>query len=152
LLGRTAAAATEAIRCCRGTLPEARWPATRGLKKFVATALSVAFIAGFAPCADARESLTPGDAAAGRAFALSACTGCHIVSADQPFAPVFTGPPPPLDFRSIANKPDTTAASLRKFLSTLRTVPLPGHMADPDLTAEERENVIAFIMTLQVHR
>jgi hypothetical protein len=74
------------------------------------------------------------------------------VSPDQPFAPVFTGPPPPPDFRGIANMPNTSAASLRKFLATLHPVPPPQHMADPYLTNSERENLIAFIMTLRMHR
>jgi mono/diheme cytochrome c family protein len=119
------------------------------LKKFVAV-LSGALIACFAPSADAQDSSTPDHVAAGRALALVACTGCHVVSPDQPFAPVFTGPPPPPDFRSIANMPNTTAASLRKFLSTLHTVSLPQQMPNPQLANEERENIIAFIMTLQV--
>jgi len=117
--------------------------------KFVAAALSAVFIACFAPPAYAQVRSTAGNAAAGRAMALMACTGCHVVSPDQPFAPELTGPP---DFRTIANMPNTTVASLRRFLSTLRPVPVPGHMADPYLTNVDRENIIAFIMTLQVPR
>jgi len=89
-------------------------------------------------------------AAAGRALALTACTGCHVVAPDQPFKPVLNGPSPPPDFRGIANRPDTTALSLDRFLSRLH--PLPSHlqrMADPYLSKDDREKIIAFIMTLR---
>jgi mono/diheme cytochrome c family protein len=119
------------------------------MNRFVAATLSAMFIACFAPPTDAQVRSTAANAAAGRAMALLACTGCHVVSPDQPFAPELTGPP---DFRTIANKPITTAASLRRFLSTQRPVPVPGHMADPYLTDADRENIIAFIMTLKAPR
>ena len=116
-----------------------------GSSKFT-TVLASTFIACFAPCTDAKEATAPGNAAAGRAFALEACTGCHVVAADQPFPPDLTGLP---DFHGIANRPNTSAPSLRKFLTTLPTIPPPGKMADPDLTAAQRENVIAYIMSLR---
>jgi hypothetical protein len=53
---------------------------------------------------------------------------------------------------AIADMPNTTSASQRRFLSTLRPVPLPQRMADSYLTKDERENVITFIMTLQESR
>jgi mono/diheme cytochrome c family protein len=133
--------------------PRSRYPKVVGhrveTRTFVAIALSTALISCFAPSAGAQNSSTPDYAAAGRALALTACTGCHVVSPDQPFAPVLTGPP---DFRSIANRPNTTAASLRRFLSTLQPVPSPGNMADPLLSRDEREKIIAYIMTLQGRR
>lgn len=120
--------------------------------KFIAAALSGAVIGCFAWSADAQKASTPGDAVAGRALALTACTGCHVVLPDQRFAPVFTGPPPPPDFGAIANRPNTSATSLRKFLSTLHPVPPPQQMADPYLTSREREDLIAFILTLRTQR
>jgi mono/diheme cytochrome c family protein len=123
----------------------------RALNRFGATALS-AFIVCIAPPADAKDSSAPGRAAVGRDLALRACTGCHIVSPDQPFAPVIARTPPPPDFRSIANMPNMTAASLRRFFSKLRPVPTPSHMADPYLNRNEREDITAFIMTLQEPR
>jgi mono/diheme cytochrome c family protein len=122
------------------------------LRKYFTAALFGALIAWFAPPADAQDSSRPGNAAAGRALALRVCAACHVVASGQPFAPVFTGPPPPPNFSSIANMANRTAASLRQFLSTLHAVPPPQHMADPYLTHDERENIIASIMTLQVHR
>jgi mono/diheme cytochrome c family protein len=149
-----AEAATEAATVCDApsTAPKARRPIRSGLGAIFATVLSSMLIICFAPSADAQQSSTPDRVAAGRGFALSACSGCHVVAADQPFAPVITGPPPPPDFRSIANKPNTTAESLRKFLSTRPSVPPlppPQHMANADLTSDQLEDVVAFIMTLR---
>jgi mono/diheme cytochrome c family protein len=124
----------------------------QGPDGFVAAVLSVAFIVTIAATAAARDSSAPGRAAAGRDLALRACTGCHIVSPDQPFAPIIDRKPPPPDFRTIANMPNTTAASLRRYLSHLPPVPPPGRMADPYLNRDEREDIIAFIMTLREPR
>ncbi|MGP0089313.1 MAG: c-type cytochrome [Xanthobacteraceae bacterium] len=125
---------------------------TAAVRKFTAAALSGAVLSCFASSASAQKASTAGDPVAGRDLALRACTGCHVVSPDQPFAPVFTGPPPPPDFSGVANSTNTSAASLRKFLSTLHPVPPPQQMADPYLTSSEREDLIAFIMTLRIHR
>jgi hypothetical protein len=119
---------------------------------FVVAVLSVTFIVSIAATAAARDSSAPGRAAVGRDLALRACTGCHVVSPDQPFAPVIDRTPPPPDFRTIANMPNTTAASLRRYLSHLPAVPPPGRMADPYLNRDEREDIIAFIITLQEPR
>jgi mono/diheme cytochrome c family protein len=122
------------------------------LSRCGATVLFAAFIACIASSADAQDASNPDHVTAGRALALTACTGCHVVLPDQPFRPVFTGPPPPPDFRTIANAPSTSAASLRKVLSSLHTVPPPQQMANPQLTNEQLENVVAFIMTLREAR
>ncbi len=114
--------------------------------------LSVAFIVSLAATPAPRDSAVPGRAGAGRDLALRACTGCHVVSPDQPFAPIIDRAPPPPDFRSIANMPNTTAASLRRYLSQLPAVPPPGRMADPYLNRDEREDIIAFIMSLREPR
>jgi hypothetical protein len=123
--------------------------ALEGPDEFVAIMLSAAFIFCLPSRLDARESSAFARAAAGRELALRVCTGCHIVSPDQPFGPVIARVPPPPDFHTIANMPNTTPASLRRFFSTLRPVPAPSHMADPYLRRDERENIIAFIMTLK---
>ncbi|SRR5712671_6926293 len=83
--------------------------------------------------------------------ALAACTGCHIISADQPFAPLLNGPP---DFRAIANRPNVTTASLRHTIASLPQMPPLGRMAmaNPLLNDDELANVVAYIMTLRDHR
>jgi len=102
------------------------------------------------PATHAQTKHTEGYAQAGRALALVVCTGCHVVAPDQPFKPVYTGPPRPPDFQEIANRPDITAASLRHHLETLPTVPKdPSIMANAELTSEQTRDVVAFIITLR---
>ena len=112
-----------------------------------AIALSVILIAARVEAQDARpHPESTADAVAGRAFALLACTGCHVVSPDQPFAPDVAGAP---DFQAIANRPDLTAASLRRRIAMLPQVPPHGRMANPQLNATELANVVAYISSLR---
>jgi mono/diheme cytochrome c family protein len=101
-----------------------------------------------APAANA-QTKPEGNAEAGQHLAIVACTGCHVVAPDQPFKPIYTGSPRPPDFKDIANRSDTTAASLQHHLQTLPTVPKDSHMADPDLTGQQIRDVVAFIVTLR---
>jgi mono/diheme cytochrome c family protein len=111
--------------------------------------LFASLIAMGADTANAKGPADRGDAPAGREFALEACTGCHVVSADQPFAPLLNGPP---DFRAIANRPNVTAASLRHTIASLPQVPPRGRMANPLLNDNDLANVVVYIMTLREHR
>jgi mono/diheme cytochrome c family protein len=90
-----------------------------------------------------------GDAKEGRAFALEACTGCHIVASDQPFKPIYAGDVHPPDFHEIANKPGVTADSLIHYLDTLPAIPKDSLMANADLTAEQTRDVVAYILSLR---
>jgi cytochrome c2 len=90
-----------------------------------------------------------GDAKEGRALALEACTGCHIVAADQPFKPIHVGDIRAPDFKDIANKTGMTADSLIHYLDTLPTIPKDSHMANADLTAEQTRDVVAYILSLR---
>ena len=101
-----------------------------------------------AESADAKKLADLGDADAGHDLAERACTGCHVVSADQPFAPLLNGAP---HFREIANRPDVTAASLRRTIAALPLVPRKGRMANPHLTDDQLADVAAYIMTLREH-
>jgi len=109
----------------------------------------IAIAADTAYAANANKSADRGDADAGRDLAVVACTGCHVVSADQPFAPLIKGPP---DFREIANRPNVTVASLRRTIAALPLVPRKGGMANPHLTDDQLADVAAYIMTLREHR
>lgn len=114
--------------------------------------ITILFISLFATSADATTAKKPaerGNADAGRDLALQACTGCHIVSDDQPFAPLLKGAP---DFRDIANRPNVTAASLRRTIAALPQVPRRGQMANPLLTDADLADVAAYIMTLRERR
>lgn len=117
---------------------------TRGL----AVAAAIAAYAGSALSANAQTKLT-GDPQAGRDLALEACTSCHVVAADQPFKPIYTGTPRPPDFKDVANRPDVTAASLQHWLDTLPTIPKGSQMANPDLTDEQTRDVVAYILSLR---
>jgi mono/diheme cytochrome c family protein len=115
---------------------------------FVLIVTAVATV-GPALAIHAQTKLVAGDRANGRIFALRACTGCHIVAPDQPFKPVFTGPPHPPDFKDIANKPNVTAATLQRHLLSLPTVPQRPSMANPVLTSQQLRDVTAFIVSLR---
>ena len=119
------------------------------MKSRIWTAFSlVAALAATAPIpsiASAAES--GGNAQAGRDVALRSCTGCHDVAADQRFKPVYPRPLP--DFKTIANKSNTTTASVRQFLEKLPAVPKPGQMANPLLSSQDVRDVAAYIVSLR---
>lgn len=114
----------------------------------VGTALAVAFALA-PPAAVAQTKLPSGNVEAGRALALQACTGCHVVASDQPFKPIYRGAIQPPDFKAIADLPDVTAASLQHHLATLPTIPQNSHMANPALTDAQIREVVAFIVSLR---
>jgi mono/diheme cytochrome c family protein len=111
--------------------------------------LLVSLITIAADTANGKKSSDRGDADAGRDLALADCTGCHVVSVDQPFAPLLKGSP---DFLEIANRLNVTAASLRRTIAALPLVPRKGGMANPHLTDDQLADVAAYIMTLRIHR
>jgi mono/diheme cytochrome c family protein len=111
--------------------------------------LVVLVLAIAADSANAKKSADHGDADAGRDLAVQACTGCHVVSADQPFAPLLKGAP---DFQEIANRPNVTAALLRRTIAALPLVLRKGRMANPHLTDDQLADVATYIMTLREHR
>jgi len=109
-----------------------------GLTMFIICCLSSALFA---------QSSQPDDVRAGRAFALTVCTPCHVVSSDQEFSPIFTGPPKPPNFDAIANKAGTTAESLHDFLSTTHA-----SVTMSSLTDDEMRKIISFIISLRDKR
>ncbi len=96
------------------------------------------------PSRESREA----SIARGHKFALLVCSACHVVATDQPAPPILRTPGSTFDV--IANKPETTEASLKIFLSTThgKIVNPPG-MPNPDLADYEMEEVIAYIMSLR---
>lgn len=102
-----------------------------------------------AAMAQAQSTRGNADPAAGRALALSSCTGCHIVAPDQPFKPIWTGPPHPPDFKEIANRPNLNTAALQHHLATLPAVPARPGMANRVLTDTQLRDVVAFIASLR---
>jgi mono/diheme cytochrome c family protein len=107
-------------------------------------ALSIAWPGGL----NAETKPIGGKAEAGRSFALLACTGCHVVAADQPFKPIYSGLPHPPDFKEIAKRSDLTAPWLRHHLETLPAVPKSG-MPNVPLSSQQLEDIVAFIISLR---
>jgi mono/diheme cytochrome c family protein len=89
----------------------------------------------------AQLALPPGDPQAGRAFALEACSVCHVVAPEQRVSPRIAGA---VTFRRIANIEGMTGMKLQAILSTPHRV-----MPNLILTPEEAANVIAYILTLR---
>lgn len=116
-------------------------------KLAVLTALAV-FAAWSAPAAKAQTKPAEGNVRAGRALALLVCAGCHVVAPDQPFKPIYKGPPNPPDFKEIANQPGVTADSLRHHLETLPAI-ARNSMPNLLLSDDELRNVVAYIISLR---
>lgn len=86
----------------------------------------------------------------GREIADRVCWICHVTSRDQEYSPILKEPGP--DFRAIAEKPDTTRASLTTFLHTAhRTEDKPYTMPNPGLSDEMISAVVSYIMSLKHH-
>jgi mono/diheme cytochrome c family protein len=92
-----------------------------------------------------------GNAAAGHEFALKVCSACHVVATDQEFPPIRRPPAPA--FRSIANRPGTTAESVRAFLlRTHRTIEQPYNMPNLALSDGQVANAAAYVLSLHTRR
>lgn len=94
---------------------------------------------------------TPHQTAAteGKEVALEICAYCHVVAADQPFAPELKQPA--RSFSAIANDPGANAASLGRFVATTHwdEVTYPMTMPNPLLLDDERDQVVAYILSLR---
>ena len=111
--------------------------------------LASSFVIGFPLYANAQAD----DAliTKGRRFAELTCASCHVVSANQQFAPILRNPAPSFD--SIANKPTTTEASLRAFLTTTHTtINNPNGMPNPQLADYQISEVTSYILSLRTNR
>jgi mono/diheme cytochrome c family protein len=84
-----------------------------------------------------------GDAKAGRLLAQTWCAGCHVVDPASGRAASTAAP----GFQEIANMPSTTAMALRVFLQTPH-----GQMPDLQLSRNETDNVIAYVLGFRAAR
>lgn len=75
----------------------------------------------------------------GSALAVRWCTACHVVEAGQRLAS-DSAP----SFRAIAARPETTAATLDRYLSTGHTL-----MPDFSLSTQERNALVTYILSLR---
>ena len=108
----------------------------------------LAMIAGFAGlaliavvAASAQMALPSGNIEAGRAFALQACSICHVVAPNQLTPPRISNAVP---FRAIANARGMNGMKLQAILTTPHAV-----MPNLILTPEEAADVIAYILSLR---
>lgn len=103
--------------------------------------LALCFVA---PARAADANLTEG-----RQLALEVCSVCHDVGAHQQIAPRLGQATP--GFADIANRPDTSARSLRKFITTTHwdehTIPIT--MPNPMLNDDQVTDVITYILSLR---
>lgn len=106
------------------------------LRLLTAAAMALSF---GAPSGNAAEDV-PGDVAAGRMLADSACARCHNVRRNGGPSPLPDAPA----FQSIADIPATTQLSLRVFLQSSHRL-----MPDLHLTAQERDDVITYVLSLK---
>ncbi|HTY50085.1 MAG TPA: cytochrome c [Steroidobacteraceae bacterium] len=87
--------------------------------------------------------------ARGREIAAGQCVACHVVMDDQKIEPLLSPPAPA--FRDIANRPDTTAPLLSKFVRTTHwdLKSLPMQMPSPQLSPADTRAVVQYILSLR---
>jgi len=85
----------------------------------------------------------------GRQVAMQICAACHVVAPAQEFTPLLNPPAPP--FAEIANRADSTRASLRHFVAHTHwdEKSLPLTMPSPSLTDSQIAAVVAYILSLR---
>jgi len=85
----------------------------------------------------------------GREVALDICSICHVVAPNQQEEPMLREPTP--SFEEIANRPDATYKSLRRFVATTHwdrhTTPMT--MDNFVLPGHDMDDVILYILSLR---
>ncbi len=118
-------------------------PAQRALR-LIACGLALC-----APAAARADDAAEMSVASGRGVAYDECSPCHIVAEHQIFSSrTISGPP----FHQIANAPNTSAFGLRRIITgenQAESGHLPRLMPVPNLTPEEVNDVIAYILSLR---
>jgi mono/diheme cytochrome c family protein len=89
---------------------------------------------------------------AGKKLAERLCATCHVVAPQQDHA--LTRFPPAPAFEEIAHRPGIDAASLERFLETTHwdMKSLPMTMPDFGITAKDRSDAAAYILSLRQQR
>lgn len=85
----------------------------------------------------------------GEDLARRSCSACHVVAADQEIPPLLK--PPATSFEEIANRPETTVATVRHYVLSahydMKT--LPAGMPNLMLTSDEATTVARYLLTLR---
>jgi mono/diheme cytochrome c family protein len=106
---------------------------------------ALAFLVGAtAAGASAQEPAQPSAEQQGRRLALSKCDVCHIVASDQQIRPLIPHYAP--SFYEVADRPNTTAQSLRAFLAKPHSYE---DMPSPDLTPAQVSELVRYILSLR---
>ena len=100
-----------------------------------------ALVAAMSCAASAQLALPKGNPDSGKAFALQACSVCHVVASGQLTPPRIANA---VSFRSIAHSEGMTELKLQRILATPHPV-----MPNLILTPEEAADVIAYIISLR---
>ena len=118
------------------------------MNKTASIAVSLLLVGGWSIGASVHALSEDTTVSRGHHFALLVCAACHVVATDQGGPPILRTPGP--SFEAIANKPETTAASLRVFLTTTHAkIATPTGMPNPQLADYEMDEVISYIMSLR---
>lgn len=106
-------------------------------------------IAGIASASAETPPASKAVVARGEKLARLLCPACHVVAADQEFRPILRQQTP--SFAEIAGRPDTTAQSLQRFITTTHwdEYKIPMQMPDPGLSKAELTAVTAYILSLR---
>jgi cytochrome c1 len=111
----------------------------------------VVIVLGIVVAAGRAAAQQPTDIADGRDLSLQVCTFCHVVATNQQFPPILRPPAP--TFRSIANRSNTTAASLSMFLHTPhKDIPTPADMPNLQLSDEQIGKLVVYMLSLRGQR
>jgi mono/diheme cytochrome c family protein len=98
----------------------------------------------------AQEASVTDDVQQGHQLAVLVCSNCHIAAHDQPFVPILRPSAP--SFESVAQRNNTSADSLRTFLTTThRDIKNPEGMSNPQLLDFQIKQVAAYILSLRKH-
>jgi mono/diheme cytochrome c family protein len=88
------------------------------------------------------------DVRKGHHLATMLCTTCHIAAADQSYEPTLNPPAP--SFESISQREDTSADSLRHFLTTTyQGLDSPKGMPAPNLADFQVKAIVTYIQALR---
>lgn len=126
----------------------ARFEASRSARRLVSL-VPAALLAlhGSGPA----QAQTPSRAqlARGEHLARMVCSACHVVATDQEFPPILDPPAPA--FADIANRPGTTAKSVRHFVMATHwdMQKIPMTMPNPMLMPEDAAAVASYLTSLR---
>jgi mono/diheme cytochrome c family protein len=112
-------------------------------------AVSASVLAVVAGAAQADQRSQAG-LARGEHIARTVCSACHYVADNQEFPPLMNPPAPA--FKEIANRPATTAAGVRHFVTTTHwDTPhsLPLKMPDLMLMPGDANDVARYLLSLR---